>query len=1129
MKNIKKLSSILLVIALVFSMGTSAFAAQYSLVNIETNDEYDFQTWTYDEDIVVDTTYNGDKYTLEVNEKQYMVNQIIDKMTNEEKSLEDAVAELEPYVGDELTVESVSAITETTVTVTLAEVPTEAPTLEDFQVTGATTTAVAKGATDDVYVLTVNSLAGTSGTITVNGKSMDYNFETVAKAEVEDIEFVDYRHIQVTYSTVVDEATATNPANYYFEIVEGDTAYGALPTLQDSNQLNKIETDYTASAWFDSEDGKGILSSTVDGKTVVDIYLPEDARFTNIGDDMDAAEGNSTINAAQDPIADDEQTLTINLAGTTGQKLLVKNTNVNVAVRNVKTANGVRSIDTFVKAIRILDESNPSLVGKYHSDTEFSDFVELLSDGSDNVTLKFDEPVFDAHGLNTGTEDRNVKVYINGKLAATTDGKGGPGENVGLPGILDFDMSTNATYDTASKATLNVSAAAAAVNETFNAGDVLSVRIIGITDLAGNIQVPSDITFNVTVKDPAVTPPTQSELPEVLGVEQVADNIFRVEFNGADATGEFVLFNSDGEDGDIGETTKLNIPLSTAVTVDGETKYYSYVTIDSALDEDETDTTDDPATDDEVLAYDGQDYINRQIKVLNPWFVDTAGSTYKAKGANKDLGTVEIAKDIYAPQVIEPTGDVAYDAATVTGAQLVLNVEDVVPESWTNDYANPVSALLYDYNNNVLGDLDRNTVVAAGDDAALAPNAQYLPIKVSYIDADGATHSALISNVGLPDNTVEATDPNDDGLGVAGISYDAATKELTIDLWDESNNDGWVTLLDKDQELVKGVYYTVEIPKGFFADPALEDVDNGVVQTTSADFEAVVSPNINQPQEDLAAVAPTDGYTSAPDTFEVLHVSDARNAVKGYSSAAQEISYGVEEEPEDPTTSEDAVPQTSKELIDYDADKNELVVEFTGAIKVDTLKDPANYELNGKTLAEWELTSDDITYKVDTDSNGNIVAKYAVFEVPQDSVPADGDVQFIVEGVTNPDGGMMTEVITQVALLDNTRPISIEEVVSGQRQIIMTFDEPLYFREGANEFTAAKNFEVTFNDSVVTVLKATVVDGERTVTLDLGSDIPDTGDITIQVIEDANGNINIIDESQNKNPLNSDEIYTIER
>ena len=52
------------------------------------------------------------------------------------------------------------------------------------------------------------------------------------------------------------------------------------------------------------------------------------------------------------------------------------------------------------------------------------------------------------------------------------------------------------------------------------------------------------------------------------------------------------------------------------------------------------------------------------------------------------------------------------------------------------------------------------------------------------------------------------------------------------------------------------------------------------------------------------------------------------------------------------------------------------------------------------------------------------------------------------------------------------------------------------------------------------VLEARVVDGERKVTLQLGIDITATsGEIVVVIVEDASGNINVIDQAKLKNPL----------
>lgn len=223
----------------------------------------------------------------------------------------------------------------------------------------------------------------------------------------------------------------------------------------------------------------------------------------------------------------------------------------------------------------------------------------------------------------------------------------------------------------------------------------------------------------------------------------------------------------------------------------------------------------------------------------------------------------------------------------------------------------------------------------------------------------------------------------------------------------------------------------------------------------------------------------------------------------------------------------DTVPQTSKTLIKFDSSKNEITIEFKGSIKLDTLKNPANYLLNGKTLQAWGLTSADIEHVEETNAAGDVIAQFAVFEVPTDSVPADGDVELRVYGVTNEAGGMMTQVVTDIFLLDTTRPVVQDAVVAGQRQIILTFNEEVQYREGQSAIAAAKNFNVSAGSTPLTVLEATIAD--RTITLNLGSDIPATGNIVVEIVEDGSGNILIIDTSQNKNPLNDDLPISVRR
>jgi len=927
----------------------------------------------------------------------------------------------------------------------------------------------------EVATFTVDPLVSGTNTRTITHKGVSYEVEIpysdVEKPAVEDVVIHNYRHISVIFNTIVDRATATNPANYYFEIVDGDVAsdtYGAN-TLGFYNQLADIETATSLVGGWWHPNYEHITAREVNGKTVVDIRLPEDARFTNTVDTED--------------VVDHEQTLHVTLADG-NEKALIKNTNVVVAVRNVRSFNGLRNIDTFVKSVKIIDEEAPELEAAYVEEglsrkaVNLANTVNLKSDGSEVVVFEFNEPVFDAHDLETSTK-RDVKVYINNKLAANT-------ESDDLGGILDFVMDKDFTYDESRFAYLDVKAAADKLGETYTEGKILNVRVIGVTDLAGNIMVPSTIEFNVKVVDPEVEDPTVDPLtkPVPLEVVQIADNMFRIAWNVPNATGQFIIENADGEDGRI----LVNTTLSAADPTIGD-KFYSYVEV-AAVD---VDPADDPdAADDDLLAYDGQDYINRVVRINNPFVVNADEDEYLVKGNNKNFGLMKIQKDILAPVALEPAA-LDYDE---TNAVIVLDAMDVVPEGVDQEFAHAVYALTYAHDGN---DFDRNTVDPDGD---------YLPIRVSYRTAEGALRTALVTNLDVPGTT-----------GVPGsIAYNVATRELTLDL------SGWPTLLDEDGALVAGAEYTIEIPKGFFADHEKDEKDAGPLTDSDITILAGI------PADDLSTIdLQVDSTADISGVFvgDMLYVSNARLDDYGYTSKAHTVVQKVRAKEETPgEETPDTVPQTSKTLIHFDSAKNEVVIEFKGTIKLDTLKNPANYMLNGKTLKAWGLTSNDIEYVQEFDGT-DVIAQYAIFKVPVDSVPADGDVELRVYGVTNLAGGMMTEVVTDIFLLDTTRPVVLDAVVAGQRQIILTFDEEVQYREGQTAIAAAKNFEVKAGSTTLTVLEASVSD--RTVTLNLGSDIPATGNIVVKIVEDPSGNILIIDMSQNKNPLNDDNPISVRR
>lgn len=634
---------------------------------------------------------------------------------------------------------------------------------------------------------------------------------------------------------------------------------------------------------------------------------------------------------------------------------------------------------------------------------------------------------------------------------------------------------------------------------------------MGVTDLAGNIQTPSQISFNVATVDPGSGTVTPATKPAILGVKQVADNIFQVETNEANVSGKFTIENADGENG----VLDAYLPLSKADPSDA-TKFYSYVTV-AAVDNETGSAVNDK--NDNVLAYDGQDYINRHIKVSSVILDDTSTNKVAAIGDTKDFGTVTIQKDINAPIVVHPTTSIAYSA---TNKKLTINVNDVVPNGTNGKYVNPVDAVKYAYNSSTKV-LDTATVDMTTSDSA--GSERYLPIKVSYVDVNGATHVATLSNIELKSLGGTATDV---GAQPSTIDYDKATGILTLDL------EHYGDLLNSDQTaIVDGTNYSVQIPKGFFGDPA-HTTSTTVPSASTITTNFITATGASDKTVTFTTTTVGDTVTlgaANSQSYEVLYVSDARQTNNGYTSTADTISLATAAKPTSGTVTSDAVPQTSKKLITYNKVKNEMSVEFTGSIDVNTLKNPANYTLNGKTLSDWGMTSSDITYVYDNNGTADTTDdhQYARFTIPSGSVAADGDVAFSVANVANKLGGKMTQVDTQVALLDNTKPIAIQQTVSGQRQLVLLFDEPIQYKAGLDKIAAAKNFKVMCGSTQLTVLDATIDSSNRQLTLNLGTDIPTTYNVTIQVVPDTNNDILIQDMSENHNVLDSSKIYTITR
>ncbi|MCY6355126.1 SwmB domain-containing protein [Clostridium sp. ZS2-4] len=953
----------------------------------------------------VDAALAGENFKLDKYTENVTADKVMDAPEHVTKLTEDENGNVKPVnpAEEPLKVQSVTTVNKTSIVVKLNKEAKETLSKDFFQVTGATVTSIEQGVTKDVYILNIESLDGKKGTVTVNGISKDYDYSAVVvdKAKVEGVQFVNYREFKVKYSTVVDEATAINPANYYFEIVEGTAGkLGSNPTLGSDNNLSTLPD---AVVWFAYTDDtkttrKNIISETVDGKTVVTINLPESARFDGPNPLKVISENRDSVSVGQD-------------------KILNKDVTVQVAVRNVKNADGVRNIDTAVFPMLISDTARPELVSGYKTVTNKEELVpfnpiasttvevEAVDDAKDLI-INFNEPVYKAD---------SVIMYVDGEVKTA---------NISFQ---QADGTTSSTYANASRAIIDVKAA---LGDKFAASnEVHNIKVVGVKDLANNITIPSTIEFNVKFINPAQT---EKIAPQILGIQQIADNIIEVEWNreGAKAdTDGISILKPDGtvdvDYANIAQTESTKVPS-------GERKGRFFSTIKFNA----TDKADEAVEADAVktLAYDGQDFVNRTIKIEN-LIADTT------KGTQKFEESIRLYKDLQAPVFDKlAINDLSDEPETFQQikdgnmTKIKLRVVDETPFG-VNAAKSSVNAM-------------------KADGSAIAGDSDVLnKIRVSY-EKDGVVRTKEIST-----------------LTGAGLDSDVLTIDLT----------GNPELL-KDGILVEGATYKVEVPEGFFSDSI-----------------QVVTPASNTDHE---------------------WVDSRRTAIKGFTSLAFTATVTVPGTAEE--TVSDIVPQTSKSLITVipqpSVSRDEIQIQFKGAIDPATLKDPSNYTLNGKTLAAWGLSSSDITYVVDG-PDVNTANKYARFFAPIGSVTVDGAVEITVEGVANLKGAKMTPVTTTIDLKDNKAPMNIASELEGAKNIVLTFDEPIDLASGATPEDAAKNFVVKVDGQIIAVSKATVT-STRALTLELSQNISSpTAKIEVEIIEDNNGNIFVTDKSEYTNKI----------
>ena len=1021
---------------------------------------------------------------------------------------------------------------------------------------------------------------------------------------VESIKLVSYRHLKVTYNTIVDHKTAGELDNYYFNINEGNAAYSAID-LSSSNRLSEL----IAPTNID------IQVTEQDAKTVVDIYLAEDARFTN---ELD-----------QETTTDAERTLEVEYAGLNENKKLTQGEEIEVAVRNVATKNGKLSIDTTVHEITIEDEDDPrcqSLVlsGDYETSNlgqqiEFGGEIERVIPSADhegnNVELKFDEPVFDGHDLKHGTDEaKNVRVYVNNIEVASTTQIDSNGDDLAstLDNVMHFNMAAGDSYQQAATAVVKIKSLLEAYeteadldeDSVYEVGKNYNVTITGVRDLAGNNMERAEIKFKVNLVDddpeddpgdeePAVHYDTLP--PQVEEVKQVADNIFRIKFvtaededyEGDEAPGQplanvtarFILEGGNYDEG----TIERNVPLSNE-------QGYSYVQV-PAIDEEEYGA-------DDVLSYGENNSISRKVTIANPWRIGEAdiddddsleANVFLHEGESETIANFVLKKDKFAPIFDEYGSDKSYypgrDIVDTVAEEnspgdkgdrtIVFEVKDVVPDTIAANahYKNPVVPVRYEYDASQER-VKTNNPVPLNDQSGI-----FLPIKVSYTK-NGIVHEAVITNKDLVDN--KSKNPDTEVQFVTYQDSEGINRyQLKLDLT------GYDSLLDNNGRLVDDVTYQVEVPEGFFADaptdvvfdsdnetgaygdyvgqadvddaPSYLDFANGNYQETFNQDVGFTDPIfvendlVSLSEEDVRSKQYSVDSDTYNDIYDVQFVADERPELNyGFTSEAFAFEFttpddyidgnddstdGHDPDDDDTDNPEDEVPQTTKILVEYNDEKNQIMVKFTGGIDPATLKDPSNYTISGQSLADLGITSADMKYIVEAigdesqeseDSDGQF--SIAAFEVPEGAIENDGvNVNFTVAGVSNNYGGTMTPLRTQLVLQDTTQPVPECKLI-GDQEIRLDFKEEVNYRDEATKYTAADNFIVIYDNQQLRVAEAEIIDAPANrLTLNLDSalyqdvDEIDTSKLIVKVRKNENDSMLIVDDANLKNPLREGE------
>lgn len=510
---------------------------------VEAEEEFDLDTYTESEDAeVVEVT---------AVKKAVVTNGKVEYETTEEET---------PVEG-ELKVESVSAITPTTVTVVLNETPEAELAASFFKIAGNTVKSVEKGSYDTIYTLTLGtSLDGKKGTLTVNEGSKDYDF---TQLKINSVKALNLRQLQINFSKAIDVTGIT--AN-----VDGTYTKDALLNNLYIWMTNEEDGSISKNSFFN------ILKSGTDLTTNWTAIVSADKKSVVV-------EAKGKTSAASD-------TLITNALG------LKLNENYEVEAKDILDASGKYADVSYVQQL-LVDKDRPSVsVGN-------TDNTITLNPSTMNLELAFSEPVQDL--LATGSK---AKIYIDGNEISTGITDVDYETTVEAHKLVKVDVKslTKGTHRVAIVGALDLNG-----NLLSNNAQELTFKIVDPADapavkpVVNNVVQVADNAFKVVFNTPNVKIGSATDATKIMTIKNGAYLPQTSKYDDIDLTANDFEENDAGN-AKVGAKAITRVEVAKTATVPAHTEWIVVLPATASVEANDTDAAG-------VLAYKGANVITRDI------------------------------------------------------------------------------------------------------------------------------------------------------------------------------------------------------------------------------------------------------------------------------------------------------------------------------------------------------------------------------------------------------------------------------------------------------------------------------------------------------------------------------------